>query len=245
MGGSLAGYVAGMDFIPETLEAIDELDPALDDGSLFDQLTLMAAKAQAVAPDLAGISVASHARGLTFTLVATDDEIAALDAVQYLDRGPCEDAFAQEQGVATTDGGLLSEERWHDLALAGAAAGVHSTLTFPIRDAGAVTGTVNLYGRAEDTFVGKHQALADVLRAWAPGAVTNADLAFSTRDRARQAPGLVRDDVSVDVATGIVAARRGISLDDSRAQLDDAARRAGIPVAGVARVVIELQDRDA
>jgi hypothetical protein len=35
--------------------------------------------AQRLVPDLAGISVASREHGLTFTLVATDEEIAALD----------------------------------------------------------------------------------------------------------------------------------------------------------------------
>lgn len=231
-----------MHFIPESLEAIDGLDPALESGELSDQLTVMAARAQAVAPGLAGISVASHAHGLTFTLVATDDEIAALDAMQYLDTGPCEDAFRLEQGIATTEGGLMSEERWHDLAVVSAAAGVHSTLTFPIRSSGSITGTVNLYGVSEDTFVGKHQELADALRAWAPGAVTNADLTFSTRDAAQRAPGLVHDDTTVDVATGIMAARRGISLEESRTMLDDAARRAGLTVVVVARVVIELSN---
>ena len=234
-----------MDFIPESLEAIDELDPARDDSNLRDQLVLMATEAQAVAPDLAGISLASHAFGLTFTLVATDDEIAALDAMQYLDTGPCEEAFHHERGIATTEGGLLSEERWHDLAVVSAAAGVHSTLTFPLMDDGRITGTVNLYGRSDNTFVGKHQALADVLRAWAPGAVTNADLEFSTREQARLAAGLVREDSSVDVATGILAARRGISMDESRERLSTAATRAGLPVAEVARVVIELHHRDA
>ncbi|PKH40641.1 ANTAR domain-containing protein [Nocardioides alpinus] len=232
-----------MEFIPETLEAIGELDAALDDGSLSDQLTHLAARAQTITPDLAGISVASHVHGLTFTLVATDAEIAALDAVQYLDTGPCEAAIHLGHGIATSDGGLFSEERWQALAVVGAAAGVSSTLTFPIRNAGEISGTVNLYGRSEGTFVGKHQALADVLRAWAPGAVTNADLAFTTRDDARDAPGRLRNDTSVEVATGILAARRGTSLDDARGALDDAARRAGIHVTKVARVVIDLHNQ--
>jgi len=233
-----------MDFIPETLEAVGELDAAVGDGPLSDQLTRMAERAQAVAPDLAGISVSSRAHGLTFTLVATDAEIAALDAVQYLDTGPCEAALQLEQGITTSEGGLLNEGRWHTLAVVGAAAGVSSTLTFPIRRAGQVSGTVNLYGRSEDTFVGKHQALADVLRAWAPDAVTNADLTFSTREQARDAPGLLRDDANVGVATGILAVRFGIDMEASLARLVDAAARAGLPVTKVARVVINLHELD-
>jgi GAF domain-containing protein len=234
-----------MEFIPETLEAFEELDPLLDDdGSLFDQLTRTAAEVKVIAPDLAGMSLASSTHGLTFTLVATDDEIAALDAVQYLDSGPCVEAFHHGHGVATTDGGLLDEKRWHDLAVASAAVGVRSTLTFPVRESGETVGTVNLYGRSEQTFVGKHQALADVLRAWAPGAVTNADLSFSTRDEARRAPERLRSEALVDTATGILAAHRRLSLEDARDQLHGAARRAGVPLTRLAQAIIDLHNHD-
>ncbi|HYH74141.1 MAG TPA: ANTAR domain-containing protein [Nocardioides sp.] len=233
-----------MEFIRETLEAFDELDPLLDDGSLFEQLSRTAADVKSIAPNLAGMSLASSTHGLTFTLVATDDEIAALDAVQYLDTGPCVEAFEHGQGVATTEGGLLDERRWHDLAVASAAAGVRSTLTFPVKERGDTVGSVNLYGRTEDTFVGKHQALADVLHAWAPGAVTNADLSFSTIEEARRAPERLRDEAIVDTATGILAANRRVSLDDARDQLHGAARRAGVPLTRLARAIIDLHNHD-
>jgi hypothetical protein len=233
-----------MEFIRETLEAFDELDPLLDDGSLFEQLSRTAADVKSIAPNLAGMSLASSTHGLTFTLVATDDEIAALDAVQYLDTGPCVEAFEHGQGVATTEGGLLDEKRWHDLAVASAAAGVRSTLTFPVKERGDTVGSVNLYGRTEDTFVGKHQALADVLHAWAPGAVTNADLSFSTIEEARRAPERLRDEAIVDTATGILAANRRVSLDDARDQLHGAARRAGVPLTRLARAIIDLHNHE-
>ena len=233
-----------MEFIRETLEAFDELDPLLDDGSLFEQLSRTAADVKSIAPNLAGMSLASSTHGLTFTLVATDDEIAALDAVQYLDTGPCVEAFEHGQGVATTEGGVLDEKRWHDLAVASAAAGVRSTLTFPVKERGDTVGSVNLYGRTEDTFVGKHQALADALHAWAPGAVTNADLSFSTIEEARRAPERLRNEAIVDTATGILAANRRVSLDDARDQLNSAARRAGVPLTRLARAIIDLHNHD-
>jgi hypothetical protein len=233
-----------MEFIRETLEAFDELDPLLDDGSLFEQLSRTAADVKSIAPNLAGMSLASSTHGLTFTLVATDDEIAALDAVQYLDTGPCVEAFEHGKGVATTEGGLLDEKRWHDLAVASAAAGVRSTLTFPVKERGDTVGSVNLYGRTEDTFVGKHQALADVLHAWAPGAVTNADLSFSTIEEAKRAPERLRNEAIVDTATGILAANRRVSLDDARDQLHGAARRAGVPLTRLARAIIDLHNHD-
>lgn len=233
-----------MEFIPETLEALDELDALVDDGSLSDEFFLMAARAQVIAPDLAGISLAFLAHGITLTIVATNEEIAALDAMQYLDSGPCVEAADLGQGIATTEGGLLGEAQWHDLALAGAAVGVRSTLTLPIMNAGELVGTVNMYGHSDDTFVGKHQVLADALQAWAPGAVTNADLSFLTLELARRAPEKLRSDAVVDTATGVLAAARGVSMDVAREQLDDAASRAGVHVTKLARLVIDLHIED-
>jgi GAF domain-containing protein len=190
-------------------------------------------------PGLVGVSLASRDHGLTFTVVATTDEIAALDAVQYLSSGPCVDAIDLGHGISTPDG-LLSEQRWHYFARASAARGVHSTLTLPVVDEGRVVATLNLYGSADDTFNDHHDVLAEVFGAWAPGAVTNADLSFSSRATAEQAPLHLREAATVDNAIGIVAGQRNITVSEARLQLEDAARRAGAPVVDLARVVVEL-----
>ena len=231
-----------MEPIPETLEALDEVESYLDQANLERQLRTTVSRAEHVAPGLVGVSLAFREHGLTFTLVATDEEIATLDAVQYVASGPCVDAVDLGHGIATPDG-LLSEQQWQHFARASAASGVQSTLTLPVVDGDVVVSTVNLYGRADDTFTGKHEALADVFGAWAPGAVANADLSFATRRAAEQAPTQLRDAAVVDTATGMLAAERGLSVEEARAQLNDAAHRAGIPVHRLARVLVGL-DRD-
>jgi ANTAR domain len=225
--------------IPETLEALDEVQSYLDEGSLEQQLRTTVSRAEHVAPGLVGVSLAFREHGLTFTLIATDEEIATLDAVQYVTSGPCVDAVDLGHGIATPDG-LLSEQRWQQFARASAAAGVQSTLTLPVLEGDVVVSTVNLYGRAEDTFAGRHEALADVFGAWAPGAIANADLSFATRRTAEKAPTQLRDAAVVDEATGMLAGERGLPLEEARAQLHDAASRAGIPVHRLARVLVGL-----
>jgi GAF domain-containing protein len=148
---------------------------------------------------------------------------------------PCIDVVAAGQGVITKSEDLFNEPRWHALALASAAAGVRSTLTFPIMNGDEVIGTVNLYGRSDDTFSGKHAALADVFGAWAPGAVMNADMSFSTRLRAEGAPAQLREDALIDAATGILAAHHKIPVEDARETLEQAAARAGLPLTALAR----------
>lgn len=231
-----------MEAIPETLEALDKLDMFLDD-DLEGRLVATADRARGIASGLVGVSIASRQFDITFTVVATDQEIATLDSVQYLANGPCVDAIEMGHGIATSSGGLLSESRWHDFARASAAAGVHSTLTFPVVLEGEVVSTVNLYGRDADTFDDLHSQLAAVFGAWAPGAVTNADLSFSTRELAREAPHRLKDRAVLDTATGVIAAQRDITVDEARDQLEDAARRAGIPVVRLAHVVLGLHDR--
>ena len=233
------GYEARVEPIPETLEAVDELDASLDAATLLDQLLAASGRARQIVPGLVGVSVASRDHGITFTVVASSDEIAALDAVQYLSSGPCVDAIDLGHGVATPDG-LLNESRWQDFARASAARGVHSTLTLPIVGGEQIVATVNLYGHADDTFNDQHQALAEVFGAWAPGAVTNADLGFSTRAAAERAPLHLRDAATVDTATGIVAAGRNLTVQEARDQLEDASSRAGVPVVELARVVVDL-----
>ena len=233
-----------MEPIPQTLEALHELDAALDDEALLDRLCRTADLAREAVPGLVGVSMASRDQGVTFTLVATADEIAVLDAVQYVASGPCVDAVDLGHGITTSAGGLLDEERWSDFARASAAAGIHSTLTLPVVDDGTVVGSVNFYGRDDDTFVDRHQALADIFGAWAPGAVADADLSFTTRVAAEQAPAQLKRTARVDTAIGILAARRRIPVDEARRQLEDAARRAGVPVASLAEVVVRLHHEE-
>jgi GAF domain-containing protein len=233
-----------MEPIPQTLEALRELDATLDDEALLARLISTADLAREAVPGLVGVSMAARDQGVTFTLVATAEEIAVLDAVQYVASGPCVDAVDLGHGITTSAGGLLDEERWSDFARASAAAGIHSTLTLPVVDNGTVVGTINCYGRDDDTFVDRHEALADIFGAWAPGAVADADLSFTTRTTAEQAPARLRQSGLVDTATGITAAERGISLADARELVHDAARRAGVPVETLAAVVVELHHHE-
>jgi GAF domain-containing protein len=230
-----------MEPIPETLAAIGELEPYLDDGTLLEQLVTMSSSAQTIAPDCVGVSVALRQHGVTFTLVASAEEVAALDAVQYLSSGPCVQAVDDGRGIAASSADLLDEPGWQAFAQATAAAGVRSTLTFPILKNEQAVGSVNLYGRSDDAFEGRHRRLAAVFGAWAPGGVSNADLSFSTRDAAVRAPAKLQAEARVDVATGIVAALKEVDVQAAAELMLDAARRAGVPLVTLAELIIDLQ----
>jgi GAF domain-containing protein len=228
--------------IPETVSAIEQFGPfVVEDDDLLAELAARAEQVRALVPPCVGLSLASTEDGVTFTLVATSEEIAVLDAVQYLSGGPCVEAVKAERVLACDQSDLLDEQEWRLFAQATAAGGVASTLTLPILRDDRVVGSVNLYAATADAFEGQHQAIADIFGAWAPGAVTNADLSFTTRETAEQAPRHLRDDIDIHVASGIIAAREAIDPGHARSRLHDAAQRAGVTEAHLARTIIDLR----
>ena len=229
--------VTPMDPIPETAEALDELDPPLAPNSLLSRLTRLTGRAQELVPDLLGVSISPFPAGLTFTLVASGAEVATLDGVQYAAGGPCVGA-AHEDRLRTFDTeDVLDEERWRLFAEASSAHRVRSTLTLPVREDRHVVGTVNLYATSPRAFVGHHEDLSRIFGSWAVDAVTNADLSFSTRAEAQAAPGLLREQAAVDLAVGILAADLDVDVDTAESRLRDAAVRAGVPLGQLAREI--------
>ena len=196
---------------------------------------------QEIVPDCIGFSLASVEHGVTFTLAATDVDLALLDAVQYLAGGPCVDAVKSEQVVTFTADDVVDEQQWQLFAQATAAASVASTLTLPILARDAVVGSVNLYAATRHAFTGLHVQVARVFDAWAPGAITNADLAFTTRRTAALAPTLLAEHRDVQVAVGILAHMYELDVETAAAQLREAAQRAGMKVVRLAQTVIELR----
>jgi hypothetical protein len=151
---------------------------------------------------------------LRFTLVTTAKEIALLDAIQYLAEGPCVEAVTGDQVLAYEQADLLGEQQWQLFAQATAAASVASTRSLPtLNETGRVVGSVNLYASMSPAFDGQHEAIAHIVDAWAPGAVTNADLSFATRSVAERAPDLLREDLDLTVASTVIAAQNDVSID--------------------------------
>jgi GAF domain-containing protein len=231
-----------MEPIPETVEAIDEYGPfGSDEVDLLADLRERGRRVQDVVPDCIGFSLASETAGVTFTLVANDLDVAVLDAVQYISGGPCV-AAVDEQHLEPTGfdlDDLLNEDSWQLFGRASAAKGVRSTLTLPILANHRVVGSVNLYGGSGQAFTGHHVEIAALFDAWAPGAVTNADLSFSTLVEARRAPQLLKDEVTVQVAVGILVAREGLDAQAAERTLRDASARAGVSVHDLAKAVLE------
>ena len=229
----------GMEPIPETEAVVEEYGPFttgyLD---LVEELKGSSERVREIVPECIGITMTSTEDGVSFTLVSSDEEVAVLDAIQYTVGGPCVESVAAEQVLAYTQKDFLGEAGWQLFAQATASASIASTLTLPIVVDGLVGGSINLYATTSDAFDGRHEQIADIFGAWAPGAVTNADLTFSTRTVAEQAPLVLREQVRIQVALGILMKDQGLNAEAARVRLYDAAHRAGVTVAMVAEELV-------
>ncbi len=225
-----------MEPIPETREVLEEFI-SQGDPEVGVALLRMGRRAKQIVPDCVGLSLALLEDGLTFTLVATSDEIAALDAVQYLDGGPCVAGAHQDEAIASDDTEVTDEDKWRLYSQATAAAGVASTLTLPLHRGERVIGTINLYAASPDAFEGHTEELATALGASAEDAVANADLSFRTRLEAAEAPTRLADQDDIDIAVGIISASQGVDIPTAEERLRQAAARAGITEGQAARAV--------
>lgn len=228
-----------MDPLPETTEAVEEYGPFVPDGDLLQELQELSDRVLAIVPELVGMSLTLVDENITLTLAATSLDSLRIDAAQYLDGGPCVDAVHEDEVIATVLS-PLAEDRWQLFSLASAAYGVASSLSLPLHDADRVVGGINLYGSTPDAFDGRHDEVGEALGARASQAVTNADLTFSTRDRARLAPQTLRDEQTVTLAVGLLARRAGIPADEARQRLRSSAVQAALTELEVARAVISV-----
>ena len=86
-----------MEPIPESLEALKEL-AKYGDATLMKTVRRISVDVAKIVPDLVGLSFAVVGENMTITLVASDPLVADLDAVQYLDDGPCVHATGHGSG---------------------------------------------------------------------------------------------------------------------------------------------------
>ena len=225
--------------LPEVRAAADALAALTDDLDVLRGLEILSEAAVALIPSVIGVSLTIVVDGEPFTVTATDEATGAVDAVQYLDGGPCLDA-ATDQGAIMV-GDLLDEERWQLYPHAAPASGVRASLSLPLGGAGGpIPGAINLYAGEPHAFTGKERLLAEAFQTPAESFVTNADLSFMTREAARRLPEQMEDKAKVDQASGMLSVMLGWSPDEARTRLRSAAGKAGTPVATVADVLITM-----
>jgi GAF domain-containing protein len=231
----------GLRPVTESQEAFEWLS-SYGQGSDVEVAVLeMGRRVREIVPECVALSLCYAGPDYTFTLIADNREAAMIDALQYIDSGPCQETM--HTGDITAAHSPLAEERWQLVARGWSTAGVASSLSMPVLHEGGLVGGVNLYASTPTAFDGHHQELADVCGAWAGGAVTNADLDFTSRIRAAATPARMREKAAVDVASGLVAEYLGTDVATAVERITNGAQRAGVDPADLARFILDTHER--
>jgi hypothetical protein len=190
-------------------------------------------------PESIGVSLARIEDGHPYTTLASDEQVAALDAVQYLDGGPCVAAAELGTPVQGLSADLAQQGPWRLFGRAAAAVGVVLTRSVPLEVEGRTVGTLNLYATAEDALArwdaGQGPGTSGIPD---PSAIREASL--SDRLEAALSPERFRDQNEVDWAVGLLSGLLGVDAAVASDRLRVAAMRAGLDESSTARAVNRL-----
>lgn len=192
-------------------------------------------------PACLGLGVARIDQDNSCTITVSDEAVAVLEAVQYLEAGPGVDAMSRWQWGQTT---LASfEGRWSLYAAASAAAGVRSILTLPVTENEVTIGAVRVYAGLERAFEGCADLVARLVDS-GEAAELVIDSAATLTARRLAEPSLLslRAQGALNRAIGALTLHLDTDVTTAYERLVDAAERAGTGVDHLAKAVVDLHD---
>lgn len=150
-------------------------------------------------------------RGTITTEAATDDQVRAIDLIQYeVRQGPCLSAIWDQATLLAND--LRSDDRWPLFASRAADAGAAAMLSFQLFVRDTDLGALNLYAEVPNAFVDSDEQIGLLLASHAAVAMIGARqqhhlrAALTHRDVIGQAKGILmeRYQISADQAFGVL-----------------------------------------
>jgi GAF domain-containing protein len=211
----------------------------LDSSDLTDFLHQAAVLAASVIPGSSCGITFRHSRG-NLTVASSDIRAAQVDELQYTaGQGPCLDAMHTGQEVSVPD--LVSESRWADYRLRAIAAGIASSISFPLilPDNSDSVGALNLYSGRPQAFDDHPSVNAG--RVFARQAATAITLVLRHTNQAvlhNQLREALATRAVIDQALGILMGARRITSDAAFAILREASHHQNRKLADIAEDII-------
>ncbi len=210
----------------------------VEDFTVSDVLHDLAERATAVVgADSAGVCL-QHDGHLRF-VTALDERCSRLERVQESEQaGPCVDALRADKVVAVAD--LAAAPGWGGYGRAAREAGIAAIAGIPMRLGGQKIGTLNLYSNTRRDWSEEDLDAARVLADIASSYVINASKLAKQRRLNEQLQEALNSRVVIEQAKGILAAERGISVDEAFELLRRHARSYRTSLRSVAEAVVSL-----
>jgi GAF domain-containing protein len=173
------------------------------------------------------------------TAAASSEAAERVDAVQYraAGGGPCLDAYRRQvmNRIDSTD----TDERWPEFSRAAAAAGVHSTLSFPLVVGGDGLGALNLYSDVKSGFDAADEEAGAIFANQASVTLANARAYWANEELKRNLQRALESRGVIEQAKGILIAQQGYSDDEAFDVLSRASQRSNRRVHELAVEIVE------
>jgi GAF domain-containing protein len=211
----------------------------VQDFTISDVLHDLAERATAiVGADSAAVSL-QHAGYLRFA-TALDERSSNLERVQEAEQaGPCVDALQADEVVAVADLADV-DPGWGAYGQAARAAGIAAMAGIPMRLDGEKIGTLNIYSNTRRDWSPEDLDAARVLADIASSYVINASKLAQQRRLNEQLQEALDSRIVIEQAKGILAAERGIPIDQAFELLRQHARSHRATLRSVAEAVVNL-----
>jgi GAF domain-containing protein len=188
-----------------------------------------------IGADNAGVTLQ---RGSDATAAYHGDAALALDEAQYeADDGPCLRAFRTGELVRVAHIAEVAD-RWPKFVAAAGEAGIVSSLSLPLMLRTEVVGALNLYASHELSFTDTSVHLARLFAEQAALAVTNAEVYWKTYTLTQNLTLALENRERIGQAKGILATRRGITMDEAFDQLRRTSQNLNIKLRDIADHVV-------
>jgi len=217
---------------------VELADTLVDDFDVVELLTVLADRCV----DILGVGAAGlmlvAPDGDLHVMASSSEEVRVLELFELQCReGPCLEAYHTGQPVVNQDL-ALANGRWPRFATRALAAGFHSVHALPMRLRGSVIGALDLFhvepGDMPPADVEAAQALADV----ATIAVLQHRASLEAQVINEQLHHALNSRIVIEQAKGIVAERRGLTMEQAFSALRNHARAHNLRLAEVADRVI-------
>lgn len=182
-----------------------------------------------------GISLAEGG-GLRLDM-AIPSEVTALETHQNTAfAGPCVDAFTSRRIVAVDD--LAADGRWPEFSSLAAELEINAVAGIPMVRDGSAVGVLNMYARGTRQWSPQDLAAASLMADMATGYLLNAAQLDQEQRVNEQLQRALDSRVVIEQAKGIVAAMRGLSVEDAFKVLRSHARGSGRSLREVAEDIV-------
>ena len=218
--------------------------PLTGDHAISDVLRKLAEQVAGVL-GTSGVGMVLVRHGRLSDVIATVDTIADLERVEAArDTGPCVDAMRGLQPVVVadlTDGDLA--QRWPEYVAAAEVGEIRAVAAVPMLAGERVLGVLGLYDGAHHTWTDEDLRVARIMANIASCFLVHSSELGQERETNEQLRTALVSRIIIEQAKGVLAERRGITVDEAFEVLRKHSRDHSAPIHDVAAAVVNLRMR--